>query len=244
MRSNFNKMIRAAIIIWSIFFIPLLLADGSSIGKIYTPYVEQLGTEIEVEYLHQKYREDADPRSYRFGVGRPITDKMFAELSILAENNGSKSGGNNNLEIEGYEAEIKWQLTEQGEYSADYAVMVELERESDLDVWELSSALLVSRDFGRVTSTANLALLYESANNRQSEWETSLAFQARYRWRSGFEPALEYFKSENTNALGPVISGLMRMGIRKKLRWELGVLWDLDNSPVDKTLKVRLEFEF
>lgn len=219
-------------------------ADGSSIGKVYDPYVDQLGTEVELEYLDHKLQQDVGSRSYRLGLGLPVANMLFAEFSILAEDNGGQDGSNDSLEIEGYEAELKWQLSEQGEYAADFGLLFELERESDLDYWELSTVLLASKDFGRITGTANVALNYESIAGRPSEWETLAALQARYRWRQGFEPALEYFKSENTHAIGPVISGLMRIGAGKKLHWELGILWELEDNPVDKTLKARLEYEF
>lgn len=226
------------------FYLSTVQADGSTIGKIYTPYVDQLGTEIEWEFRDSFLTREANQRSYRLGIGSSITETIYGEISLLAEQGDYHGNGNQDLEVEGYELELKWQLSEQGEYAADYGVMFELERESDIDTWEAATTLLVSKEFGRWTGTANAALIYESIKNLHSEWETSLALQTKYRLRESFEPALEYFKSDQSSGIGPVITGLFRVGIAKKVRWELGVIWELADSPIDKSIKAGLEFDF
>lgn len=213
-------------------------ADGSSIGKIYQPYVEMLGREIELEALG--YSSDSDQRRYRLGVGIPLAEKFSVEFSAIAE---AESGSS--TDVEGYEAELKWQLTEQGEYFADFGVMFELEREPEVDLCEGTILILINRDIGRTTLTANPRVSYEDDRELGGEWETSLALKWRYRYRQWFEPSLEYFKSEDTNAFGPVLNGLYKVGIGKSLQWELGLLWELDSeNSVDRTLKARVEYEF
>lgn len=239
MNRLFCSGLRASLTIALLLYGQLLKADGSTIGKIYTPYVDQLGTEIELQLQDETGGVNFEGEKYRLGVGRPIMPMLFAELYVLAQR---KSGGD--AEVEGYEMELKWQITEQGEYSADYGVMLEVERETERNLWESSVKLLVSKEFGRYTGTLNGALTYETGEHLASEWETSLAAQWRYRYRPGFEPALEYFKGEDTNALGPVISGMFKPGIGKTWRWELGVIWGIDSDSVDRTVKGRLEYEF
>jgi hypothetical protein len=44
--------------------------------------------------------------------------------------------------------------------------------------------------------------------------------------------------------VGPVALGLVRLGGKRKLRWEGGAIFGLDSKSPDTTLRFLLEFEF
>ena len=217
-------------------------ADGSVVDKVYHPYVEPLEWELEWRMT----MEDEDPLSgasrnqiHRLGFGRAVSEFVFAELYLIGEQTDETS-----MSLEAYEFEVLWQMAEQGEFFLDYGLLFELEREHDLNVWEYSTSLLLEKEFGRYSATANIGLLYEWGADIDDELETTLALQARYRYSPRFEPALELYMGQDTKGLGPTIMGKERLGIMKALSWELGVIFGLESDTADYTLRAVLEYEF
>ena len=217
-------------------------ADGSAIDKVYHPYVEPLEWELEWRMIH----EDENPVSgerlrqlHRLGLGKAIAETVFAEVYLIGEQSSESS-----FELEAYEFEILWQLSEQGEYVVDYGLLFELEKEHHQDIWEYSTALLLEKEWGRISGTANIGLTYEWGDDIKDELESSLALQARYRYSPRFEPAIELYAGQYTRGLGPVVMGVERLGIMKALRWELGVILGVDSKTADYTLRAVLEYEF
>ncbi len=228
-------------------FIPGLLlllpaaaaADGIVVDKIYDPYVEELETEIEWRFIYQDDDPNPDVQKHFVGFGRSLSDRWSVELYAIAQ----KSQGDS-LSIDTYEAEAKWQLTEQGEYAVDWGLLFEVEREVDEKVWEVSTQLLASRDFGKTTVTANFGIIYEWGETIRSELESTLHMQVRYRLKESFEPAVELHVGQDTTALGPAIGGLFRVAEGKKLRWEFGIFSGISESSPDSIVKANVEFEF
>jgi hypothetical protein len=214
-------------------------ADGIVVDRIYDPYVQPLETEIEWRAIFQSDDDLLDVQKHSFGVGRALSDRWALELYAI----GSKVSGDS-FSIDAFELEAKWQISEQGEFAFDWGMVFEIEREYDDDIWEASATLISSRDFGRWTGTANLSLIYESGSGIDDEFETALNVQTRYRLKESFEPAIELHMGQDTTALGPAMTGLYRLSPGKKLRWEAGVFWGLNDESPDQTVKLNLEFEF
>jgi len=215
-----------------------VLADGSVVSKIYHPYVQPLEKEIEFRSIYEKDDDLRDRQQYKLAYGQSFSDTWFGEFYLI----GSKDGGDA-FEIEAYEAELKWQMTEQGEYAADWGVLFELEKEEGGE-WEALSALLVEREWGRFVGTANLAAIYEWGDEVEDELESKLALQMRYRHSPRFEPAIEFFAGEGYKGIGPLIMGREALGPAKRLRWELGAIFAINNDSPDLTIKTSLEYEF
>ena len=214
-------------------------ADGIVVDRIYDPYVQPLETEIEWRAILQSDDDLIDVQKHSFGVGRALTDRWALEFYAI----GSKVSGDS-FSVDAFELEAKWQISEQGEFAFDWGMVFELERESDDDIWEASATLIASRDFGRWTGIANLGLIYESGPDIVNEYETALQVQARYRLKESFEPAMELHVGQDTTALGPAMTGLYRFSPGKKLRWEAGIFWGLNDESPDQTIKLNVEFEF
>ena len=215
-----------------------VLADGSVVSKIYHPYVQPLEKEIEFRSIYEKDDDLSDQQKYKLGYGQSFSDTWFGEIYLI----GGKDGGDA-LEIEAYEAELKWQMTEQGEYSADWGLLFELEKEEG-DGWEAASSVLAEREWGRFVGTANLALIYEWGDDIDDELESKLALQMRYRHSPRFEPAIEFFSGEGYKGIGPLIMGREILGPAKRLRWELGTIFGVGGDSPDLTIKTSLEYEF
>lgn len=218
-----------------------VLADSSTIDKVYDPYVNQLEKELEYRLLNQNDKDKAkdNVQVHKFGAGMSWSDRLFTELYVIADKTPD-----DDFDLSAIEAEFKWQLTEQGEYSSDWGLMFELEAERDEHVREASSTLIMLHQWSRWVGTANLTLAYEWGNDIDNEFETAFSGQLRYRYRSALEPALEVYWSDASQGVGPVVSGTQRLGGRKQLMWEFGVILGVDSETPDQTWKFSLEYEF
>jgi len=216
-------------------------ADGTAVDKIYDPYVQPLERELEYRVIVHNDDNDIidDLQIHRLGFGLSWSDRWFTELYVIGVRTNDHS-----LSIDAYELETKWQLTEQGEYWADWGLLFELETVRNTDAWEYATTLLIVREWGRWVTTANAGLIYEWGNDIVNEWETTLSLQGRYRLTRGFEPALEFYGGQDSKGLGPVLMGDIRAGGRRKLHWEAGVIFGLDSDSADQTFRGMLEFEF
>ncbi len=219
--------------------IPSSIADGIVVDKIYDPYVQPLETELEFRTILQNDDAIGDVSRYSFGIGHALNDRWWGEVYAIAVDTTG-----NSLKLDAYEAELKWQLTEQGEYSADWGLLFELEREIEDNIWELETSLIVSREWGRWVGTSNLKLIYEWGGGIQNEFETALNSQLRYRFNEKFEPGIELYLGQDNVSMGPAVMGMWRTGLGKKLRWQFGIYPGLGSTSPDVSALFSLEFEF
>mgnify|MGYP003385006430 CR=1 FL=1 len=211
-----------------------VFADDLAIDKVYHPYVQPLERELEWRMI------SADGEQlYRLSLGTALSDRIFVEGYLTAADTN-----NDNFDIAAYELEMKYQLTEQGEYSADWGIVTELEKEDGVDIWEASTGLIAEKEWGKWVGTANLHLIYEWGDDVNDELESSLALQSRYRYSRHFEPAIEFYSGQNTRGLGPVAMGDVKLSGAKKVHWEAGAIFGLDSKTPDTTLRLLTEFEF
>jgi hypothetical protein len=223
-------------------WVPLAQADGVVVDKVYDPYVQPLETEIEWRAVGMRDDEKDDLDSlqiHRLGLGHSFAEHWFGEVYLIGERDEDES-----FRVEGVELEAKWQLTEQGEYAADWGLLFELERERSEDQWEAAATLISVREWGRWVGTANLAAIYEWGSELDNEFESQLRLQGRYRLSEAFEPALEFYAGQDTLGIGPVIRGLQRLRGARQLRWELGLIQGITDKSPDQTLRLLLEYEF
>lgn len=214
-------------------------ADGTSIGKIYLPYVNALEKELEYRALYED--EDVDLETavtrHRFGAGGAVASGWFGELAVVYADEPD-------FEAESYELEIRHQLTEQGEFDSDWGLMFELEKEDGIDAWEFGVGVLNTREWRRWQLTANLFLIREWGDDVKDEFETAFAYQGKYRLQRSLEPGFELFLGEDTRALGPIVGGEWRLGTTDRLQWQCSLLIGLDSPTPDETLKFELDYEF
>jgi hypothetical protein len=218
-----------------------VVADGSTIDKVYHPYVQPEEREIEFRAIieNNSDRRSGDERVYRLGYGQSFSDYLFGEIYLIGVKNDDQG-----LRLEAYELEALWQITEQGEFFADWGMLFELEKERSEDVMEFSAALLIEKDWRRWTGTANLYGIYEFGDDIDNEFETALALQTRYRYSRELEPAVELYMGQDTRGLGPVMMGSWPLGGVRQLRWEGGLIFGLNSDTPDQTLRVLFEYEF
>ena len=216
-----------------------VLADGSSVGQIYRPYVQPLEQELEFVGVYDSRSDDGripTSRWARLGYGTALSDTVYGEISVT-------NVRSTDVRYQSLELEAVWQITEQGEYSSDWGMLFELETGLDYDSHEAVIGVLNSLDIGRFTVLTNASLKTEWGNASQNELETALAIQTRYRWSRALEPTVELFMAEDTLSVGPGLSGTIKLAGPDSLLWNFAVLAGLENS-TDYSVKLEIEYEF
>lgn len=211
----------------------------ADVEKVYHPYVEGHKSDVEFQSL---YKLDDDPQidgaqRYRLALGHSLTDRISVEGYLIGNKTANKS-----LALDSFEFEGKWQLTEQGEYSSDWGLLFELERNTRLSEWSTSVALLWEKQWPRWTLAGNLFFGYEGGS-LADEIEPQLRGQLKYRLSPAFEPALEMYIDEYTRGIGPVVMGSKRLGVNQ-LHWELGFIIGTKSNSPDGNLRFLLEYEY
>lgn len=228
----------AAILLFST---QIVVADGIVVSRLYHPYIQPLEQELEWRAVLQDEQPDVDDdlQVQTLSYGRSISDKWFAEISV----GGSKSN-TEHFHTENYGIEFKRQLSEQGEYWADWGWLFELEKEAQEDIWEFVAGPIMEKESGRWSTTVNMFLISEWGDDIKSELEMNLNMQLRYRYSRLFEPALESYNGQDTNGIGPVILGQARLGGRQQLKWEAGIIYGVNDESPGRTTRLLLEYEF
>jgi hypothetical protein len=210
----------------------------AEMNRLYQPYVEQGERELEYGATWRNVGDDY-LLLQRMGVGYAWAERISTEVYLLTES--MAAGGE---KLRGYEAELKWQLTEQGEYWADWGLLFEAGSTRDTHQHELAVTLLMAKDLGSWVGTLNTIVEYEFGSAIESEFETALRAQIRYRYRPAIEPALEFYWSEQDVGAGPMISGVQKLATYKQLRWELAWIFGLNQETPKHSLRLGVEFEF
>lgn len=211
----------------------LALADGAVVDTIYDPYVNALEKEIEYRLV----RSEGGESLHRVGFATAITGRLAVEIYAM-------SADSHLVKLDGGELEFKYQMTEQGEYFADFGLLAEYEHERAQDNDEGSLSLLATKAWGAHVSTANLTVGYENRGELADEWETQLSLQTRYRWRQSLEPGVEFYAGEDYRGIGPMLMGNVRLAAARMLRWQAGIIAGLTGDSADYTLRLSLEYEF
>ena len=213
-------------------------ADGSSIGKIYLPYVQPLEKEFEyLQLFENKNREQSkNIKKHTLGYGVAVSDRFFLEGSLNYIEQAS-------IKLESYELEAIYQLTEQGEYNSDWGLLMALEKANGRNNWEAAIGVLNNKSWRHWQLNTNVLMEYEWGNNIRDEVEVAFSAQGKFRYRPEFEPGIEIFAGEDTLAAGPAFGGVIRGYSNHKLFWQLAALFGRQGSPA-KTLKLQLEYEF
>lgn len=237
------KKIRTSVLSLSVLFFSTgnSLADGIVVDKIYHPYVLPFEQEMEWRTIYQDEQALIADNTWlsRLAYGRSLSERWFAEIYLIG-----KKSDDQGFKIQAYEVEALWQLTEQGEFSADWGILFELEKEARKDKWEVAAAVLIEKEWRKWSGTANFFVSGQWGSDANNELDTKLNLQARYRYSQAFEPAIEFYNGQDTRGIGPVFLGQIKMAGGRQVKWELGAIFGLTDESPNQTLRLLLEFEF
>jgi len=213
-------------------------ADNFTVDKVYHPYVLPFEREFEWR-LTSRQNDDGNVLMQRFSFGHALSEFMILETYLVGARDENEDFG-----LESYEVELRWMMTEQGRYWADWATLFELEKQHNTDDWEVKAGILTEKEFGQFSLTTNISLVYEWGQTVENEWESEFKAKFRYRWLPEIQPGVEVYVAEDFIGVGPAFMGIKRYDRQKQLKWELGFIAGLNGDSKDHTLRMSLEYEF
>jgi len=212
--------------------------DGIVVDKVYHPYV--LANEREFEWRLMSMKDtDFNGLAQSFGYGHSIAENVMLEGYIIAER-----GADNDFAVQSYELELRWMMTEQGQYWLDFGSMFELEKSRELDNYEATFGFIAEKEFTKTSLTLNLFAVREWGDTLESEWESEFRMKYRYRYMPEVQPAIELYAGEDYLGIGPAFMGIIRFDGQEQLKWEAGFITEVAHSNNNHTLRLALEYEF
>ncbi len=213
----------------------------ADIDKVYGTTVEQGELELESRGLHVIDDDGGSEgaKTVKIGLGYGVSARWFVEGYLEIEDERGE-----NAEIEAYEVESRFQLSEPGEYAVDFGLLAEIEKVRELDIMELKIGPLLEKDFANWTGKLNLLTERQFGDDKtEDEWEFIGRTQLRYRMSSTFEPGIEYHSEEHSKALGLVGMGAAGLG-KTPVAWLFGVFSGTNDDTPDLMVRWELELEF
>lgn len=245
----------AAVLLASVFAMPIMTRDANAGFKVYTPYVEYREFEIEYRPSITIDSDDAEDNEQKHlvGIGYGVTEWWFTELYAEWER---EAGAGESTNFEAFEWENRFQLTTPGEYWADFGLLVEYERtDSGSSPDELAVALLFAKQLSKFDATYNLEFAREIGNGAGSDVELAHRFQLKYRLDPAFEPGIEVFGEfgpiddmpdfdEQEHYVGPIVAGVIPLNDSGlKLKYNAGYLFGVSDGAEDGVVKAIIEIE-
>lgn len=218
-----------------------------------TPTVEYGEKEIELKYGDRKLADDTHERAATLGFGMGVTPTWFTEVNVEFEKETGKGG-----EIEAFEWENKFQLTEPGQYAVDVGLFTEIEipHESG-DPYELKVGPLFQTEFGKTQINANLLFerKFGGGDAVEKEVEMGYQWQVKYRLQPEFEFGAQGFgevgewndwepSDEQSHVAGPAVFGKVALSSHTALKYNAALLLPLNEASPDRTLRFQMEYEF
>ncbi|HXU65858.1 MAG TPA: hypothetical protein VN707_00730 [Casimicrobiaceae bacterium] len=158
--------------------------------------------------------------------------------------------------FDAFEWENRFQLSEPGQYFADFGLLVELERPHDrAEGYELRLGPLMQKDFGPVQANVNVLIERHYRADAPEATELGYQWQLKYRWRPAFEFGAQGFGEvgpwndwapahEQAHVLGPAIFGKVGLGGRQVVRYDAALLFRVSSAAPARTLRAQIEYEF
>ncbi|MBJ2127947.1 hypothetical protein JC525_03255 [Alteromonas sp. IB21] len=227
-----------SLITFLLLFASQVRADNFTVDKVYHPYVLPFEREFEWR-LTSRQNDDGNVLMQRFSFGHALSEFLILEAYVVGARDENEDFG-----VEGYELELRWMMTEQGQYWADWGTLFELEKQHNTDDWEVKAGLLTEKEFGQFSLTTNITVVYEWGETVANEWESEFKAKFRYRWLPEIQPGVEVYVAEDFIGVGPAFMGIKRYDRQKQLKWELGFIAGLNGDSKDHTLRMSLEYEF
>ena len=253
-RNGATRAVGMSALVAGVLVLAAPVPDAQAAFKVYYPYVEK--GELEIEYRGYVTTDDDSAKDNKqkhlLGVGYGINEYWFTELyAEWKRNPGDETS------FDAFEWENRFQLTNPGEYWADFGLLVEFERtDKSHDPDEVKLALLFAKEFGRINATVNLLFERQVGGGASDDVGFGQALQLKYRLDPQFEPGIELHSEfgaiddipdwdEQEHRLGPIVAGVLPLGEGgTKIKYNVGYLFGLTDETPDGTFKAMVELEF
>lgn len=243
-RNKINNLIAPIALALSLAATPALAVD-----QIYSPNAEKDEISLEYNTAHNFDKNAAkdNAQEHQFGVEYGATDRLVAEGKINYERAPQNSTRLSAAELEG-----RYQFFNQGEYWIDTGLLVSYSyafQHQQPD--SLETKLLLQKDFGKVTSTANIGFTQDIGKYAASGGpDYVFLLNTRYRYNIYFQPGIEIQSDlgqahslrhfdQQQDYIGPAIYGK----VFGRLKYQVGYFAGVSEAASSSAARVLLEYE-
>ena len=219
-----------------------------ALDKIYSPNVEQ--GEVSLEYNGSRtfdshsYKNDAQEHEVALEYG--VNSHWEVEGSA-----GFTKDPDANVRLEDYGIESRFRFFEQGQYWLDSGLLVAFDDATHhADANNLEVKLLLQKDIGRFTNTANIGFDQTVGKNATGGPDYVFLWSTRYRYKELVQPGFEIQSdlgegrtlqrfSEQQHYVGPALYGRILGNLHYETAWLVGV----SDASAQSAARVLLEYE-
>jgi hypothetical protein len=213
--------------------------------------------EVAIEH-NGSYAFDPSPRkndeqSYTLELEFAATNFWLMEIEGEA---GRDPGPDNHTRFTALTWENTFQLTEPGEYWADFGFFAEYSRAlPNIGADSITFGPIIRKAIGPTINTLNFFIAKEVGAHAAGQAQVNFAWQTRFTLNPLIEPGIEIFSqpgplgqfnslSQQDHRAGPVLYGTLRNIGPGKINYQLGYLFGLTSATPQGTVKWLLEYEF
>ncbi len=234
----------------AIIFCTAFFAAGPcwALDEIYSPNVEQ--GELAVEYSGSRtfdsHSDKNNAQEHEAAMEYGVNSRWEVEGSV-----GYQKEPQGDVQLDHYEAEGRLQFAEQGKNWADTGLLVAFDEAAHhADANNLEIKLLLQKDIGRFTNTANIGFDQAVGKNASGGPDYVFLWSTRYRYselaQPGFEiqsdlgagQTLQHF-GQQQQYVGPALYGRLF----SNLHYETAYLFGVSDASAQSAARILLEYE-
>ena len=240
-----NKKRLALVLLMASAAVTSLAARADDDFVVYSPYVTQGQSEIEMRG-HQT--SDGDPtlqgeRAYEVSVSHTFTDWWKPEVYVGAYEREPGQGNS----LDGYEFENTFQLTDQGEYWADFGFLASYEYKAQPDVTsKVEFGPLFEKRNDRFDQRLNFIWEKELGGGAERKYEFRASYALTYEIRQWLAPGFEayYRPNDDSRQIGPALYGEIPSSHGDEFEYSFALVYGTNKGAPNRTFVIRLEYEF
>ncbi len=214
--------------------------------NVYSPYVTE--GQSEVEFRGHQQSDNSDPalqgeRAYEVSLAHAFTSWWRPEIYLGAY---EREPGRSNV-LDGHEFENLFQLSDAGQYWADFGFLASYEYKSQPGVTsKLEFGPLVEKQDGRVRQRLNLIWEKEVGGGADRKYEFRAAYLMTYSFSPAVAPGVEayYRPADDSRQMGPALYGEIPTSHGNEFEYSAALLLGTNQAAPDRTLVLRFEYEF
>jgi hypothetical protein len=235
----------------AILSLPVALAHAGPADYVFMPSVTYGEREIDFKFGTAKKPGEDRESAASLGFGYGLTQWWASEIYVKYKRELGEP-----TKFDAFEWENKFQLTEPGQYPVDVGFIVEVERPKDRsEGYEVTFGPLFQTEIGRVQLNGNVIFQRNYRAAEDNPLRLNYQWQAKYRWLPQFEYGAQGFgelgqwnrwapASEQAHKIGPAIFGKLALGGRQAIKYNAGLLFDVNGDGRGNTLRTQVEYEF
>lgn len=217
--------------------------------QVYSPHIVRGEREVESRAFTSRgtSAQSGAEKGFKLAYGDALTDHWATEVYLEAEQEFGET-----LKLEEFEWENRFQLTPQGKHWLDVGLLNENEiPRFGHDPYQISFGPTFEKDFRHWTALLDVLAVRQYGTNAERGLGLEYRAHVEYRWRRGVSPFFEAF-GEPANRfggpprhqVGPGVTGQVRVGPGRSIRYGVTALFGVSRAAPDATLVLRAEYEF